>query len=159
MDTAKIFKTSPLAKMPFKATPESVAYDIYSIEDGTLSPGETKFFSTGLVIQPPPGYYIKVCARSGWGKNFGVGIPHGMGIIDPDYCGPTDVIGVVLHRALTNSSPLGNSVKDNDFSLKISKGDRIAQIIFEKVNTVGFIEVPEAPKKESRNGFGSSGVK
>lgn len=150
----KVFKTHKDAKLPYRASSEAAAYDIYSVDEGTLYPGETKHFSSGLIVQPPPGYHIKIWGRSGWGRKYGVGIPHGMGLIDRDYAGPGDTIGVVLHRACMNGYD-----KSYQEPLKINVGDRIAQMTIEKTEWFDFIEVNEPPNASARGGFGSTGIK
>src|SRR5579863_7362919 len=118
----QIYRAHPNAKLPVKATEESAGYDLYTIEGGTLLPGESLILSLGLIMRPPTGFHIKVWGRSGWGMKYGVGIPHGMGLVDRDYCGPNDIMKVVLHRALTNNPDI------NQNQLIIDQGDRIAQM-------------------------------
>jgi dUTP pyrophosphatase len=149
-----IFRTDPKAKMPTRGTAESAGYDLYSIESGVLYPGETKIFSVGLIIKPPFGYHVKIWGRSGFGSKYGVGIPHAMGLIDRDFCGPDDVMKIVLHRACMN----GHN-KDYLKPLEISVGDRIAQMTIEKTIDFNMIEVDNPPSNISRGGFGSTGVK
>lgn len=150
----RIYKAHQDAKLPFRATPEAAAMDVYSVEHSVLYPGDTKIFSIGLIMQPPAGYHIKLWGRSGWGAKYGVGIPHGMGLIDRDYCGPEDIIKVVLHRPSTNGH-----IRSAYAPLEINVGDRIAQMTVEKTNIFELQEVDCAPKENSRHGFGSSGIK
>lgn len=151
----QIFRTHSEAKLPKRATAESAGYDLYTIEAGQLYPGETKVFSCGIIIRPPLGYHIKIWGRSGWGVKYGVGIPHGVGLVDRDYCGPDDIMKVVLHRACMN----GHN-KDYMKPLNIEVGDRIAQMTFEQTLFAhSIIELDHAPSNNSRNGFGSSGIK
>lgn len=151
----QIYRTCPEAKLPLRATAESAGYDLYTIEAGQLYPGETKVFSCGLIVRPPKGYHIKIWGRSGWGVKYGVGIPHGVGLVDRDYCGPEDIMKVVLHRACMN----GHS-KDYMKPLNIEVGDRIAQMTFEKtIFAEDMIELDHPPSDKSRQGFGSSGIK
>ncbi len=150
----EIFRTDSKAKLPTKGTPDSAAWDLYSIEAGEIYPGETKIFSTGLIIRPPAGYHTLIWARSGFGKNYGVGIPHGVGIVDYDFAGPDDIMRVVLHRTCSAG------YQRNFYNpLKIDVGDRIAQMTFEKTNTFEFKELDHPPKELSRGGFGSTGCK
>lgn len=152
----QVFKQHPDAKLPFCATAESAGYDVYTVDSGELYPGETKIFSLGLIIRPPAGFHIKILGRSGWGFKYGVGIPHGIGLVDRDYCGPDDVMKVVLHRACTN----GHKDKDYHKPLVIKTGDRIAQMIFEPTVIIDdMVLVDKPPGIKSRNGFGSTGVK
>src|SRR3990167_5959310 len=121
--TVKVYKADLLAKLPYRASEEAAGWDLYSVEDKEIWPGGQISISTGLVIQPLIGYHIKIYARSGWGNAYGIGIPHGVGIIDRDFSGPEDIIKVILTRSVNT---------DNDRVLYIKKGDRIAQMIIEK---------------------------
>lgn len=153
-DKVKVYKADPRAIMPVRASLESAAYDIHTIEGGTMAFGETKIFSTGLIMQPPEGYHIRLYARSGWGSKFNIGIPHGMGIVDRDYCGPDDVIKVVLRRAYPSSAL---NPEKNPERIVIDPGDRIAQITIEKTFTMNFVTIDNPPRNVSRGGFGHSG--
>jgi dUTP pyrophosphatase len=150
----QVWRAHADAKLPYKATLDSAGYDLYSIDEGTLYWGETKTFSTGLIMRPPPGYHIRVYGRSGWGRKFGIGIPHGLGIVDRDYCGPNDIVQVVLRRCSAS-----NIQPDAKGPLVIHKGDRIAQMTIEKTNDIEFDIIEHPPAATSRGGFGSSGYK
>lgn len=151
----KIYRADPKAKIPSKGTPESAAWDLYSIEEAEIYPGDTKSLSTGLIISPPAGYHIKVWGRSGFGLKYSVGIPHGVGVVDADFCGPDDVMRVILHRTCA----AGISNREHNKPLKIEIGDRIAQMTIEKTNECSFLEINEPPRNYSRGGFGSTGRK
>jgi dUTP pyrophosphatase len=150
----EIFRAHKDAKLPAKGTPDSAAWDLYSIDAGEIYPGETKIFSTGLILRPPAGYHIKVWGRSGFGMKYGVGIPHGVGTVDYDFAGPDDVMRVVLHR--TCSATIHKEFYD---PLKIEVGERIAQMTVEKTNIFTFKELDHPPKELSRGGWGSTGRK
>jgi dUTP diphosphatase len=151
----KIFLAHKKAKLPFRASEYAAAWDIYTVDAGELYPEDTKAFSTGLIIEPPYGYHIKIWGRSGWGFKYGIGIPHGMGLIDADYCGPDDIIKVILHRTCGN----GMTAREHTKPLKIEVGDRIAQMTLEKTTVFDFREVSGPPLPFSRGGFGNSGIK
>jgi dUTP pyrophosphatase len=150
----QVFRADPKAKLPFKATIGSAGHDLYTVDAGTLYPGETKIFSLGLIIRPPVGYHTKIWGRSGWGSKYGVGIPHAMGLVDRDFCGPDDVMKVVLHRACMN----GHS-KDYLKPLTIEVGDRIAQMTIEPTIYFEMKELDTPPSTISRGGWGSTGIK
>lgn len=153
--STEIFLAHPNAKLPIRATEEAAAFDIYTVDSAELYPEDTKAFSTGLIIRPPAGYHIKIWGRSGWGFKYGVGIPHGMGLIDRDFCGADDVIKVILHRTCGN----GMNAREHVKPLIINSGDRIAQMTFEKTNIFPFRQVDQAPGFTTRGGFGSSGIR
>src|SRR6185503_9896925 len=115
-----------------RGSTEAAGWDLYSIDQGELWPEDTRAFSTGLIVRPPEGYHIRVYARSGWGLKYGVGIPHGIGIVDRDFCGPDDIMKIVLHR----TCGAGRASRDHAKPLIIEKGDRIAQMLLEKTNEI-----------------------
>ena len=131
----------PSAIVPSRKSDEAAGYDICSNEDTLVPAGKNCLVSTGLSMQCPYGTYARVAPRSGLAVK---GIHVGAGVIDRDYRGEVKVL-------LTNLS-------DGDFT--ISKGDRIAQIVLEKIDT------PEPTVVESLEdttrgdgGFGSTGTK
>ncbi len=138
-----IFKTHPDAVIPVYTTPGACAFDLCPIEDTTIQPGQIVRLRTGLVICVPDGYTLLIAARSSLPKRFGLCIPQGFGIVDNDFCGPTDE----LHLQLLNFTNQPTSVK---------KGDRLAQGMFVPFVKSDFHEVEKLESK-SRGGFGSTG--
>jgi len=139
-------KKNPQAILPTKAHPHDAGFDISSNEDIIINPGDKYCVSTGIAISFPNDCYCRVAPRSGLAFKYGIDVL--AGVIDYQY---TDEIKVILI----------NHGK-NDFNIK--KGDRIAQLIFEKIYTP--IDIKEIPYEElinqeegarGLNGFGSSG--
>jgi dUTP pyrophosphatase len=131
----------PDGKLPFRKRVTDAAYDVYSVEDTVVPPHGMRNVHTGIIVTAPPGYYITVEARSSMGKE---GIIPMRGIIDSSYTGELMVI-------LTNQS---------DKEYKISKDDRIAQIILNQQNHMNFELVEEFSSEYSHRGeagWGSSG--
>ena len=147
----QIWKVYEEAILPTRGTCESAAWDLYSMQDFQLRPGQTLMISTGLIMKPPEGYHIKILARSGNGKKYDIGIPHGLGLIDRDFCGPNDVIQVVLH----NATP-GDHLCYKEQVWFVKKGDRIAQMIVEKTYELEFNLQTDLPTAPSRGGLGST---
>jgi dUTP pyrophosphatase len=150
VNAAYFTRIHPDAKLPTWATPESVCCDLYTIEKVVIFPGELVVIRTGLVARPPMGYHFEVRARSSiCRKSKGLVIPHGLGTIDADYCGPEDELTVPLYHtaAMATSDPA-----------IYEKGERFAQL--KLVTNIRF-SIEEAPlrKTESRGGFGSTGTK
>lgn len=147
---ANIYKCHPYAKLPQQATSGSVGWDIYTIDSANIWPGTQAILRTGLIVQPPAGFHFRVYARSGFGMKYNVGIPHGCGIIDSDYCGTEDELKVVLFRPwyTTKQEPL-----------EINQGDRVAQLILEKTFDLKWNTLDKPPINQSRSGFGSTGTK
>ena len=146
-------KTVPL---PVRKTPSSIGLDVYAAENAELYPGKIAVISTGLIIKAPSGYFYKIHIRSGLSIKNGICLANDVGIIDEDYCGPNDEVKVALVRLYNPADPK----KGTPFI--IEKGDRIAQIIFEK-NALPEIEWDEMPTADfagkDRGGFGSTGMK
>ncbi|MBN2365507.1 MAG: dUTP diphosphatase [Calditrichaeota bacterium] len=150
----RIYRRDRSIPLPERKTERSVGLDVYSAEDVELWPGKAVLVPTGLIIESPPGYYFKIFIRSGLAVKNGVSLVNDVGIVDEDYCGPEDEVKIGLVRHYNPADP------NREQPLKISKGTRIAQIIFEK-NMLPEIEWEEQEKSDfaggSRGGFGSTG--
>ena len=110
----------------------------------SIAPGERVLIPTGLYIQLPYGYEAQIRPRSGLALKYGITVLNTPGTIDADYRGE---IGVCLINH-------GNDTFD------VHHGDRIAQIVFAKVDQVQLIEVDKLDDTErSIGGFGHTGVK
>jgi len=131
--------TSENAKIPVRLD-GSAGYDLFASEECVIPPLERCLIKTGVKLEIPLGYYGHISDRSGMAyKNGG----HCMGkIIDPSYRGE---IGIVLFNS------------DKEKEIKISIGDRPAQILFKKYENVTFSlgELSESVRQDK--GFGSSG--
>jgi dUTP pyrophosphatase len=109
-----------------------------------ILPGEWKLVPTGLQIAIPEGYEAQVRPRSGLALKQGVSILNTPGTVDADYRGE---VGVILM----------NHSKEN---LVIKRGDRIAQMIINKIERVAIEEVADLPETDrGAGGFGHTGVK
>jgi dUTP pyrophosphatase len=138
----QIFKLSDNAQVPTKGSSQAAGYDLYSAIDITIAPGDKAIVPTDLKIVVPQGTYGRIAPRSGLAaKNF---INVGAGVIDPDYRGPLNVL--VFNHAGTE--------------FKVKKGDRIAQLICEKIVFPEIIEVNHLDDTQrGESGFGSTGIK
>jgi dUTP pyrophosphatase len=129
------------AKLPYRKRPTDAGYDLFSIENVTIPPGNNKLIRTGIQISCPPGYYYTIEGRSSlWMK----GIFPNRGIIDATYTGE-----VVVSLVNVNNDPF-----------EISKGQRIAQLIIQRQYDAEFVEVSEfgsAYNQRGSEGFGSTG--
>ena len=158
--TAKIWKKDPRAILPALSEPGSVGYDIYALEDIKVFSGSTTYIRTGLVIQPPDGYFISIRSRSGLATRRLVVIPQGVGTIDPSFCGEEDELLVaftMLPTILMDANGISTLAKFQS-PLEIHAGDRIAQMLFEKACLPKLLEVEGPPDQNSRGGFGSTGI-
>lgn len=109
-----------------------------------LMPGERAVIPTNISVEVPAGYELQIRSRSGMAANNGVFVLNSPGTIDSDYRGEIKVI-------LTNTDPLRWII--------IKRGDRIAQMVLNKVYRANFAEVAELGDTErSAGGFGSTGI-
>jgi len=132
--------------LPRRATAGSAGVDLRACiaADLTLAPGQRKLVPTGFAIALPEGYEAQVRPRSGLAIEAGVTMLNTPGTIDADYRGEIRVIAVNL-----GSEPV-----------TIRRGDRIAQMVIQRIPSTGLIEVDELPPTgRGEAGFGSSGVK
>lgn len=135
----KVKKLSPEANIPTRGSKGSAGYDLYSNEDYSFSPRERKLISTGISISVQPDCYGRIAPRSGLSVQ---GFDVGAGVVDSDFTGHIKVL-------LINNSKNTQSIK---------KGDRIAQLILEKIYTPEIETVDELCSTErGENGFGSTG--
>lgn len=132
------------AIVPTYAKPGDAGADLYSISDLVLPPGERSLVRTGIAIALPNGYVGLVHPRSGLGLKNGISVINTPGTIDAGYRGE---IGVVLIN------------HDLHESFQVKKGDRIAQLVIQKVENAQFKMVEQLPDSErSTGGYGSTGA-
>ena len=131
--------------IPSYAKPGDAGADLYSRIDTELKPGERKLIPTGIAIAIPPGYAAFVHPRSGRAIKEGLGMVNAPGTVDAAYRGELQVI-LINH--------------DSAQSIKIERGERIAQLVIQRVEHGEFIEVDELPgSPRGESGFGSTGKK
>ena len=137
----KVQKLSNNATLPKRSTDGAAGYDLCASQDCTIPAGGKGLVQTGLAISFPAGLYARIAPRSGLAlKRF---IDVGAGAVDHDYRGEVDVV-------LFNHG-------DQDFQVKM--GDRIAQLILEKIDTPPVKEVQDLDNTvRGTGGFGSTGV-
>eukprot|EP00584_Thalassiosira_punctigera_P002845 CAMPEP_0172531522 /NCGR_PEP_ID=MMETSP1067-20121228/4897_1 /TAXON_ID=265564 ORGANISM="Thalassiosira punctigera, Strain Tpunct2005C2" /NCGR_SAMPLE_ID=MMETSP1067 /ASSEMBLY_ACC=CAM_ASM_000444 /LENGTH=175 /DNA_ID=CAMNT_0013315913 /DNA_START=173 /DNA_END=700 /DNA_ORIENTATION=- len=129
------------AKMPTRGSPQSAGFDLSSAEKTVVPAGGRAVVKTDLSVACPEGTYARIAPRSGLAvKKM---IDCGAGVVDADYRGN---VGVVLF----NFGP-------EDFKVEI--GDRIAQLILEKISMVPAMKVEDLTETQrGEGGFGSTGV-
>jgi dUTP pyrophosphatase len=133
-------------ELPHYATSGSAGMDIRAAlnEDIVLKPGKVELIPTNLSVEIPIGYEIQVRPRSGLAANHSIGLLNSPGTIDSDYRGEVKII-------------IMNFGKE-DF--KISRGDRIAQLIVSKVYYAKIEEVKDLNSSHrGEGGFGHTGKK
>ncbi|HXE58171.1 MAG TPA: dUTP diphosphatase [Gemmatimonadales bacterium] len=128
--------------VPAPATAGAAGYDIASADDLTIAPFERALVRTGFAIAVPAGHECQVRPRSGLALRHGLTLPNAPATIDSDYRGE-------LMVALVN---LGSE------PFRVTRGMRIAQLVFARVETACFTEVTELPPTaRGAGGFGSTG--
>lgn len=132
------------AVLPSLGSAYAAGADLYSVEELTILPGETKLVHTGLAMEIPVGYGGFIFARSGLATKRGLAPANKVGVIDADYRGEIMV-------ALYNHSATEQTVE---------KGERVAQLVIMPFLTAEYFEVEELSDTErGTGGFGSSGRK
>jgi dUTP pyrophosphatase len=132
--------------LPHYATAGSAGMDIRAAikEDVILNPSKVELIPTNLSVEIPVGYEIQVRPRSGLAANHSIGILNSPGTIDSDYRGEVKIIIMNFGK--------------KDF--KISRGDRIAQLIVSKVYSAKIEEVKDLNSSHrGKGGFGHTGKK
>ncbi len=139
-----IKRLDPDVELPSYAYEGDAGLDLRSNEDVVLAPFERRLVSTGLAIAIPDGYAGFVQPRSGLALRKGLSMANTPGLIDAHYRGELKVCAVNL---------------DAENPIEIKKGERIAQLVIQKVPVVALVEVDELDETDrGAGGFGSSGV-
>ena len=129
--------------LPSYARAGDAGLDLFSAEAVTLKPGERAAIPTGLAIEIPEGYAGFVHARSGRALREGLALVNAPGLIDSGYRGEIKVIVVNL---------------DPSDVVHVERGDKIAQLVVQPVETVELAEVGDLDATErGEEGFGSTG--
>lgn len=140
-NTLKIKLLSSKAVIPSIQKEGSAGYDLHSSEDTVIQIGERKIVKTDIAMAIPSGYYGRVAPRSGLSVKDWIDVK--AGVIDASYRGS---VGVVLQ----------NDHPKNPFVIKV--GDRIAQILLEKIITPDVVIVDDLDATErGEGGYGSTG--
>lgn len=137
----QIKKLDPDAIIPRFAQSGDVAMDLFSIEDAILSPGERISCRTGIAMKIPDGFVALIWDKSGPSHKFGIKTLGG--VFDSNYTGEY-FIGLL-------------NLGQDDFEIK--KGQKIAQVLFQKVEIPEIEEVDDMPETNRGEGkFGSTGI-
>lgn len=128
------------AILPAFAHGDDFAFDLFSLEDKELAPGERGLFKTGWAAELPAGYHVIIKPRSGLALKAGIDVL--AGVIDGSYRGEWGVMLINLGQEIC----------------RISKGDRIAQGIILAKPEMAIVEAEELAKTaRGGGGFGSTG--
>ncbi|HEU0129409.1 MAG TPA: dUTP diphosphatase [Mycobacteriales bacterium] len=142
-DDVLLLRLDPGLPAPSYAHPGDAGADLRAREDVTLAPGERAVVPTGVAIALPDGFAAFVCPRSGLAARHGVALVNAPGTVDAGYRGEIKV-------TLVNLDPRE--------PVALRRGDRIAQLVVQRVERVAFREVGELPASaRGEGGFGSTG--
>ena len=130
-------------ELPKRSTNHSAGYDIKSIVNETINPGESKIIKTGLKVAINPDEVFYIIDRSSLGFKYDITLSNSVGVIDSDYYNNEDNEGHFSVKLINHG--------DKEF--KINIGDRIAQGIFMKYLTV---DDEEKINKKRKGGIGST---
>lgn len=145
----KIKKLDAKAKMPVRATEGSAGFDLFALSDAAVNEFCVTVVPTGLAFEIPAGYEVQIRPRSGMAAKFGVTVINTPGTIDSDYRGEVKVAMIKLsHWGMAEG-------------LIIRAGDRIAQMVVNKLPEVDLVEVTDnaalSDTTRGAGGFGSTG--
>jgi dUTP pyrophosphatase len=138
-----VSRLDPDLPLPAYAHPGDAGADLLTAVDVTLAPGERGLVPTGVAIALPPGYVALVHPRSGLAARHGLSIVNTPGTVDAGYRGEIKVL-------LINHDPRE--------PIELRRGDRIAQLVIQRVELARFTEVAELPSSvRGAGGYGSTG--
>jgi dUTP pyrophosphatase len=138
-----ISRLDPDLPMPRYAHPGDAGVDLHAREDVSLAPGERALVPTGVAVALPAGYAAFVHPRSGLAARHGISMVNAPGTIDAGYRGEilVNLLNTDIHDAFS-----------------ISRGDRIAQLVVQRVSEAHFVEVESLPgSQRGETGHGASG--
>jgi dUTP pyrophosphatase len=136
-------RLDPSIALPSYAREDDAGLDLRAAHDATLEPGGRALVGTGLAVAIPAGFAGLVLPRSGLALSQGVTVLNAPGLVDAGYRGELKVL-LINHGA----APVA-----------VRRGDRIAQLVIQRVERVEPIEVVELPASQrGAGGFGSTGV-
>lgn len=143
MISVPVLRLDPTLPLPAYAYPGDAGADLVTAVALTLAPGERAVVPTGVSLALPPGYAGFVHPRSGLAARHGLGIVNAPGTVDAGYRGEIMVV-LVNH--------------DRTEPIVLARGERIAQLVVQRVETVRFIAAAELPTSvRGSGGHGSSG--
>jgi dUTP pyrophosphatase len=144
MTSFEVLVTCDPDLMPSLGSPGDAGFDLRSADDAVVPARSRHTINTGVSLAIPAGYVALVHPRSGLAAKHGITVLNAPGTVDAGYRGQI-LITLVNHS-------------DEDFS--ITRGDRVAQVVFQKFETPRFVVAEELPgSQRGSSGFGSTGVK
>ena len=139
-----IHRLDPTVSLPKYEPAGAAGFDLAASVDMTIQPGQVTLVPTGLVIAVPRGHVLGIFARSSTPLKRGLMVANGVGIVDADYCGPTDEIKIEVYNF--TAAPV-----------RVEAGDRLAQGVLIPYVRAEWTEESRAHRTDDRGGFGSTG--
>jgi dUTP pyrophosphatase len=139
----RITRLNELINLPVYQTAGAAGFDLAASRAMTVQPGEVTLVPTGVIIEVPAGHFLGIFARSSTPLKRGLMVANGVGIVDGDYCGPTDEIKIEVFNFTAAA-------------VEIHPGDRLAQGVILPYVRAQFRE--QDATRPSRGGFGSTGA-
>jgi dUTP pyrophosphatase len=139
----RITRLNDAVSLPVYQTAGAAGFDLAASRAMTVQPGEVTLVPTGLVIEVPAGHFLGIFARSSTPLKRGLMVANGVGIVDSDYCGPTDEVKIEVYNF--TAAPVA-----------VRPGDRLAQGVVMPYVRAQFQE--QDASRPARGGFGSTGV-
>ncbi|MSY86424.1 MAG: dUTP diphosphatase [Actinobacteria bacterium] len=138
-----VVRLDPDLPLPSYAHPGDAGADLLTTVDVVLAPGERALVPTGVALAIPEGYVGLVHPRSGLAARHGLSIVNTPGTVDAGYRGEVKVLLVNL---------------DPREPVELRRGDRVAQLVLQRVERAGFVEVDALPDSaRGAGGYGSTG--
>jgi len=139
----QVLRLDPDLPVPSYAHPGDAGADLVAAVDVHLAPGERALVPTGIALALPDGYAAFVHPRSGLAARHGLSIVNTPGTIDAGYRGEIKVL-LINH--------------DSREPISLSRGDRMAQLVIQRFERAGFVEVDALPESSRGDGgYGSTG--
>jgi dUTP pyrophosphatase len=140
----EVQRLDPGLPLPAYAREGDAGLDLYAAETVTLAPGARAAVGTGIAVAIPPGCAGFVLPRSGLALRQGLSLVNTPGLIDAGYRGEIRVV-LINH--------------DRQVPLTVARGDRIAQLVIQRIEPADLIEVDKLPTtSRGAGGFGSTGA-
>jgi dUTP pyrophosphatase len=139
----EVQRLDPGLPLPAYAREGDAGLDLYAAEAVTLRPGARAAVGTGIAVAIPPGCAGFVLPRSGLALRQGLSLVNTPGLIDAGYRGEIRVV-LINH--------------DLDATVTVARGDRIAQLVIQRIEAAQLVEVETlSPTSRGAGGFGSTG--
>lgn len=141
----RITRLHDAATLPRYHTQGAAGFDLAASETVVVAPGQVALVPTGLVIEVPAGHLLGIFARSSTPLKRGLMVANGVGVVDADYCGPTDEIKIEVINITAEP-------------VTVQPGDRLAQGVILSYARAEWTET-EAIGRDARGGFGATGAR